>query len=78
MTSESNIGDDFVNLKNMLFLTITCCSNKKRSDKRVAASGLWVHQCWSTGCKTYRNRKENKVLVEVAVVVLESAVVVVY
>ena len=79
MTSESNIGDDFVNLKNMLFLTINCCSNKSGSDKRVAAAGLWVHQCWSTGCKPRRNRKENKVLVEVAVlVVVEVAVVVVY
>ena len=82
MTSESNIGDDFVNLKNMLFLTITCCSNKKRSDKRVAASGFCVHQCWSIGCKARRNRIEYKVLVQVlevaVLVVVVAAVVDVY
>ena len=39
MTSESNMGGGyFVNLRNMLFLTINCCSNKSGSDKRVAAS----------------------------------------
>ena len=42
-----------------IYIAIEYCSNKKRSDKRVAASGLWVHQCWSTGCKTCRDRIEN-------------------
>ena len=73
------MGDDFVNLKNILYITMNCCSNKSGSDKRVAPSGFCVHQCWSTGCKARRNRIENKVLVEVAVlVVVVAAVVVVY
>ena len=64
------------------YIAIEYCSNKKRSDKRVAASGFCVHQCWSIGCKARRNRIEYKVLVQVlevaVLVVVVAAVVDVY